>query len=879
MDRRTFFQIGAAGALCWPEFERLLPAAERPARAGATSKLPELLERALTPRAGIFPTVQPVFGGIFTPGGSQAKTITANGFAAFSSQVQAQAAAGFVVTSLTAIRSLGSTFYYAALKPGSGAYQLARTTDPNQFQQTFTANKSGYRLVDFSVTWEQGLIAYTGYWLAVSAAANQSLITATNFSNLAAQWTSLSNNGMRMTRVQSYPLKDDSAFVSLFEAGTGGYALYSDSIPSFPSDVANRFSTDTLVGLGYDMVYGNMIGCWRNKVANAQFVWNQDWNTLGATAQTMASNGLTLSALSAYPNTPDFDSYFAANLAPYVMGYAYAVAKNGQVVTGGYGNARSAAQPQNPSTPLLATTRMNLASVSKAVTGVALEVMCMQKGISLDTPFWPLIKSMVPNPDNSVKPVTLRNLATMKSGMQTPNNEGPLGGNLWNYINTYLAMPLTGTPGVTYSYNNENFTILRGVMEQVTGQDYVSWVTQNVLQPAGINTSIFSDAPDPQATATLMYNGPSDARTGGYWTQADLDFVAPGGWVSSAAELVKLLMALRGASVLPQTTVSEMFTDGVGWFTFDGNFGTYYQKNGGLSNGANPPQQLNTCVVRFTEGYDLALVANSDAPADVVPICCQAFDSRGLLTTDAPPAIASVFHAASFGSKAAPGAYVSIKGSGFTDQTATDWSSSIKANALPTSVGGISVAINGQSAYVQYISNAQVNFLLPGNAPTGIVDVDLLTPTGVMTTTLEIDAVAPGLFAYALNGVLYPAAVYGGIPSVVYVAPAGALPGYSSHGANAGDVIELYATGCGSTNPTAPNGVVLTQVYPAANLAQFRVTIAGISAPVQFAGIVGSGLWQINIQVPSALPAGDQPLVLTVNGIATQSGLVMHIGA
>ena len=43
-----------------------------------------------------------------------------------------------------------------------------------------------------------------------------------------------------------------------------------------------------------------------------------------------------LSALAGYPDAPDWDDYFEANLAPYVMGYAYAVARNGQtIITGG----------------------------------------------------------------------------------------------------------------------------------------------------------------------------------------------------------------------------------------------------------------------------------------------------------------------------------------------------------------------------------------------------------------------------------------------------------------------------------------------------------------------------------------------------------------
>jgi uncharacterized protein (TIGR03437 family) len=178
---------------------------------------------------------------------------------------------------------------------------------------------------------------------------------------------------------------------------------------------------------------------------------------------------------------------------------------------------------------------------------------------------------------------------------------------------------------------------------------------------------------------------------------------------------------------------------------------------------------------------------------------------------------------------------------------------------------------------VEYISATQVNFLLSASAAAGIADVDLITPIGVMSTALRIDAAAPGLFCYTLNGVLYPAAVFATAGGVVYVAAAGALQGYNSRPAAAGDFIELYATGCGATNPVAPDGVVLTTVYPAANLAAFQVTIAGTAAPVLFAGLVGAGLWQVNVQIPSGLIGGDQPLILSVNGVVSQPNVMITL--
>jgi uncharacterized protein (TIGR03437 family) len=146
-----------------------------------------------------------------------------------------------------------------------------------------------------------------------------------------------------------------------------------------------------------------------------------------------------------------------------------------------------------------------------------------------------------------------------------------------------------------------------------------------------------------------------------------------------------------------------------------------------------------------------------------------------------------------------------------------------------------------------------------------------------MSTTLQIQSVAPGLFCYTLHGVLYPASVYATGSGVVYVAAAGALPGYSSRPAAAGDLIELYATGCGLTNPVAPDGVLLTTAYPAADLASFQVTIAGKNASVLYAGLISPGLWQVNVQVPSGLIGGDQPLVLSVNGAVSQPNVMITL--
>jgi len=85
----------------------------------------------------------------------------------------------------------------------------------------------------------------------------------------------------------------------------------------------------------------------------------------------------------------------------------------------------------------------------------------------------------------------------------------------------------------------------------------------------------------------------------------------------------------------------------------------------------------------------------------------------------------------------------------------------------------------------------------------------------------------------------------------------------------------LFATGFGSTTPTVASGQGFSSGASTAN--PVTATIGGVDAEVEFSGITGAGLYQINVWVPAGLSSGDQPIVLTVGGLATQSGLYVAV--
>jgi uncharacterized protein (TIGR03437 family) len=81
-------------------------------------------------------------------------------------------------------------------------------------------------------------------------------------------------------------------------------------------------------------------------------------------------------------------------------------------------------------------------------------------------------------------------------------------------------------------------------------------------------------------------------------------------------------------------------------------------------------------------------------------------------------------------------------------------------------------------------------------------------------------------------------------------------------------VVVLWGTGFGPTNPPISSGVLISGAHNLSNTV--TVTIGGKPAAVDFAGVIGAGLVQINVHIPGDLPNGDAPVVATIAGQTTQ---------
>ena len=280
---------------------------------------------------------------------------------------------------------------------------------------------------------------------------------------------------------------------------------------------------------------------------------------------------------------------------------------------------------------------------------------------------------------------------------------------------------------------------------------------------------------------------------------------------------------------------------------------------------------------------------NVNAPAQVVEtsgatVSMSAQDllnlaSQKLLAISEPPLLPAIFSGGivpvfSTTGIVAPGEWVSIYGRNLASGTST-WTGN-----FPTSLGGTSVTIDGTAAYLSFVSPGQIDLQVPNDAATGSVPVVVKTAAGSAASSVTLAAFSP---SFCLLDAKHVAAIiprsdgsgaYGG-GSYDLLGPTGTSLGYGTVAAKAGDVVELFGTGFGPTNPAVPAGQPFAGAAQTTNPVTLRIN--NFSVTPTFAGLSGAGLYQINLIVPSGLGTGDVSLQAAVGGAQAPSGVVMSL--
>jgi uncharacterized protein (TIGR03437 family) len=232
-----------------------------------------------------------------------------------------------------------------------------------------------------------------------------------------------------------------------------------------------------------------------------------------------------------------------------------------------------------------------------------------------------------------------------------------------------------------------------------------------------------------------------------------------------------------------------------------------------------------------------------------------------------------------------PNAIVSIFGSKFApDGTARQvGTGDLVGGKLPTNLGGVCALFGTQRAPLFAVFPGQLNVQVPQVAA-GSSSVQVIskcdTPQAETSNAepVTIQATAPEFFYFAHNA-------NGRNPIAAVNAVTGGYIGAPGLGAlftpaKPGDILSLFATALGATNPSFGPGElpgVAAQVT-----APFSISIGGATlgaADILYVGVTqNAGLYQVNVRVPDAVPDGDQAVTLTVGGVATPVGGFITVG-
>jgi uncharacterized protein (TIGR03437 family) len=180
----------------------------------------------------------------------------------------------------------------------------------------------------------------------------------------------------------------------------------------------------------------------------------------------------------------------------------------------------------------------------------------------------------------------------------------------------------------------------------------------------------------------------------------------------------------------------------------------------------------------------------------------------------------------------------------------------------------LQVLVNGVQAQVLFVSDTQINFVVPagltgtGNASVQVVCDGVSAPAG----TLALSPVNPSIFTQTQNG-----KGQGAILNVNYSVNGPQSPGTPG---TPGSYLLVFGTGFGDLGPAGADGLQRLTLPVTA-------TLGGVAAQVVYAGeapFFTSGLQQINILIPENAPVGPAvPIQLLVDGVSTQSGVTVAI--
>lgn len=197
------------------------------------------------------------------------------------------------------------------------------------------------------------------------------------------------------------------------------------------------------------------------------------------------AGALLLLGLASAARADRLDDYIGEQMRlSHVPGVAVAIVRDGKVeAIRSYGRA-----DLEWDAPVGPDTRFQLASATKLFTGVALMRLVERGAIGLDDP----ITKHLPDAPEAWRAITIHHLATHMSGL--PENLGEHPDSVAGVVAAAQKLPLAYAPGTRSQYGFTDFTVLRAILEKISGKSLPDLYRDEIFAPAGLKDSGFDFA-------------------------------------------------------------------------------------------------------------------------------------------------------------------------------------------------------------------------------------------------------------------------------------------------------------------------------------------------------------------------------------------------
>lgn len=226
--------------------------------------------------------------------------------------------------------------------------------------------------------------------------------------------------------------------------------------------------------------------------------------------------------------------------------------------------------------PAWPTTKFRIGSISKPMTAVALMKLVEAGKIDLDAP----VQKYVPSfPDKGAK-ITVRMIAGHLGGIRHYKGDEMMASQHYASMTEGLKIfendPLVSPPGTKFNYSTYGFNLLGAVIESASGQDFPSYMEQQVFGPMGLVHTTADENAKIIEQRSRFYE---KAKDGGPENAPYVDNSykwAGGGFISTAEDLVKFGNGILQPGILKAESLRTMLTSqktasgeetgyGIGW--------------------------------------------------------------------------------------------------------------------------------------------------------------------------------------------------------------------------------------------------------------------------------------------------------------------------